>query len=64
MAFVVAGLSMTATAQRDNNQNRPPKPDPPKVEPKEKPPDRPKDPPKKPSNVIYIVGTRNEMILG
>lgn len=43
MALLFAGFSMTAMAQRDNNQNRPDK-DPPKIEPKDK--DKPKDRPK------------------
>jgi hypothetical protein len=47
MGLLIAGFSMTATAQRDNNQNRPDK-DPPKIEPKDK--DRPKDRPKDDKN--------------
>jgi Ni/Co efflux regulator RcnB len=43
MALLVVSFSMTAMAQRDDNQNRPDK-DPPKIEPKDK--DRPKDRPK------------------
>ena len=43
MALLVVSFSMTATAQRDDNQNRPDK-DPPKIEPKDK--DKPKDRPK------------------
>jgi hypothetical protein len=48
---LLAGLTLSASAQRNDDQKKPPpKPPPPKVEPHEKPPrDRPKDDkPKKP----------------
>jgi outer membrane biosynthesis protein TonB len=66
MTVVMIGLSMTATAQRDNgNQNRPPKnPDnQPKIEPKEKPkPERPPErPPKKPQEAIFVSRNRDEI---
>ena len=66
MTLVVVGLSMTAMAQRpDNNQNRPPK-DPPTIPaPDKKPPDKPKDNnnnnnnrPKKPQDVIFVSGNK------
>jgi hypothetical protein len=59
MAFVVAGFSLTAMAQKDDDKNRPKKDPPQIVAPdKDKPKDRPKDDnrnedknrPKKPRN--------------
>lgn len=66
MAFVVAALSMTAMAQKDDKKDRPDK-DPPKIEPKDKdkPKDRPKDDkdnPKKPQFIVYVSGNRSEDI--
>lgn len=43
-ALLVVGFSLTAAAQRDDNQNRPPKKDPPTIPAPDK--DRPKDRPK------------------
>jgi hypothetical protein len=62
MSLIMIGLSMTATAQKqDDNKNRPPK-DPPKIvaPDKERPPDKPKDDnnnsnrPKKPQDAIFV----------
>ena len=70
MTLVVVGFSMTAMAQRpDNNQNRPPK-DPPTIPaPDKKPPERPKDNnnnnnnnrPKKPQDAIFVSGNKTEI---
>jgi hypothetical protein len=71
MTLLVIGLSMTAMAQKDDNQNRPKK-DPPVIVPpdKDRPkPDKPKDDnnnnnrPKKPQDVIYVSGNRAEISL-
>ena len=51
--FMVAGLSLAVTAQKDK-QDRPPKPNPPKVEPG-KPAKPPKDDkPKKPAYSYFV----------
>lgn len=64
MTFVLIGFSMTAMAQKDDNQNRPKK-DPPQivVPDKDKPKDRPKDDnnnnnnrPKKPNEEFSLSG--------
>jgi hypothetical protein len=71
MALIVVGFSMTAMAQRpDNNQNRPPK-DPPTIPaPDKKPPEKPRDNnnnnnnnnrPKKPQDVIFVSGIKTEI---
>jgi len=66
MTAVVAALSMTAAAQRDDKQDRPPKDKPPVIDPKDKdrPKDRPKDDkpdrPKKPQYVIFVSTNRTE----
>jgi hypothetical protein len=69
MIFVV-GFSMTATAQKNDDQKRPPPKDPPKIDPGVKPPkeDKPKeDKPKndnrgkKPNNVIFVSGNQAEI---
>ena len=48
MAAVVIALSMTSMAQKNDNQNRPVKPDPPKIDPKDKP--KPEKPPRDDGN--------------
>ena len=64
MSLLVVGLSMTAMAQKNDDQNRPPKQDPPKINPGEKPPkpNPPKneDRPKKPQGIIFVSGNRVE----
>jgi len=69
MTLLVVGFSMTAMAQRDNNQNRPPK-DPPSIPaPDKKPPDKPRDNNnnnnnngrKKPQDAIYVSGLKTEI---
>jgi hypothetical protein len=67
MTLVVIGLSMTTMAQRNNNQNRPPK-DPPTIPApdKNRPPDRPRDNnnnnrPKKPQDAIFLDENRAEI---
>jgi hypothetical protein len=71
MSLVMIGLSMTAMAQKqDDNKNRPPK-DPPKINApdKDRPPDRPKDDnnnsnrPKKPQDAIFVVGNQIKISL-
>jgi hypothetical protein len=70
MALVVIGFSMTAMAQRqDDNQNRPPKQNPPVIIPpdKDRPkPDRPpgnnnNNRPKKPQEAIFISSKQTEI---
>lgn len=51
MAMVI-GLALTASAQKDDQKPRPPKPDPPKIEPKE---DKRPRPPKKPGLAFVLV---------
>jgi hypothetical protein len=69
MSFVMIGLSMTAMAQKqDDNKNRPPK-DPPKIvaPDKDRPPDKPKDDnsnrPKKPQDAIFVGGNQIKISL-
>jgi hypothetical protein len=70
MALVVVGFSMTAMAQKDDNQNRPKKDPPVIVAPdKDRPkPDKPKDDkdnngnrPKKTRDAIFIGGIKTEI---
>ena len=70
MALVVIGFSMTAMAQRDDDKNRPKKPDPPQivVPDKDRPKDRPKNDnnnnnnrPKKPQDAVSLTGNRTEI---
>jgi len=70
MTLLVAGFSLTAMAQRGDNQNRPKK-DPPTIPaPDKKPPDKPKpdnnnnnnnNRPKKPQSVIFVSGNKAEI---
>lgn len=69
MTVFVVGLSMTATAQKNDDQKRPPKNpptiDPGKKEPKEKPPSNDNrnndNRGKKPSGIIFMSGNRSEI---
>ena len=70
MAVVVIGLSMTAMAQRNDNQNRPPKNDPPKIDPSNKERPKPEKPPRgnenrnrpnRPQDAVSAVGVRAEI---
>jgi hypothetical protein len=71
--ILMVGFSLTATAQKNDDQkNRPPK-DPPKIDPGGKPPkeDRPKNDNrnndnrgKKPQGVIYVSGNKTEFSFG
>ena len=69
ISIFVVGFSMTATAQRNDDQKRPPK-DPPKINPEKKDPPKnnpPKNNPgndnrgKKPNGIIYIGGNQTEI---
>jgi hypothetical protein len=69
MTLIVIGFSMTAMAQKDDNQNRPKKDPPVIVAPdKDKPKDRPKDDdkdrdrPKKPQVSILENRSKNELV--
>jgi len=69
MTFAVIVFSMTAMAQKqdDDKKNRPPKDPPQIVAPdKDKPKDRPKDDnnsnrPKKPQEAIFLIGNQTEI---
>lgn len=70
MAIVFIVFSMTAMAQRqDDNQNRPPKKDPPQIVPpdKDRPRDRPRDDnknsnrPQKPQDAIFVSRKQTEI---
>ena len=67
MTLLVVGLSMTAMAQKDNNQNRPPK-NPPTIPAPDKKPPKPPDNnnnnnnrPKKPQDAIFVSGIKTEI---
>ena len=70
MALVIIGFSMTAMAQKNDNKNRPIKPDPPQIvaPDKDRPKDRPKDNnnnnnnrPKKPQDAVFLSENRAEI---
>jgi hypothetical protein len=70
MTLVVAGFSMTAMAQKDDDKNRPKKDPPVIVAPdKDRPkPDKPRDDnkdngnrPKKPQDAIFVSGNKTEI---
>ena len=72
MALVVIGFSITAMAQRqDDDKNRPKKPDPPQIvaPDKDRPKDRPKDDnsnnnnnrPKKPNEAVFVSDNQTEI---
>lgn len=52
---MVVGLALTASAQKDDQKPRPPKPDPPKIEPKEDKRPRPPKDPKKPGFAFALI---------
>ena len=56
---MVVGLSVAASAQKGDNQNRPPKPPPPVVNPAPKPP-KDSDKPKKPTSAMLIIKARTD----
>ncbi len=62
---LVAGISLTASAQNNDNKNRPPKEKPPvvPVEPKKPKEDKPKDKGKKPEIYFYLSENRIEIDL-
>ena len=68
MTLLVVGFSLTAMAQRGDNQNRPPK-DPPTIPaPDKKPPPKPtpdnnnnNNRPKKPQDAILVSGNKAEI---
>ena len=62
---MVIGLAFTASAQKNDDQKRPPKPEPPKVDPGKKPPrgNPPKeDRPKKPGNYFAMVKRQDDIV--
>jgi hypothetical protein len=71
MTLLVTGFSLTAMAQRDGNQNRPPKQDPPKIEPPKKDPPKQERPPdngnrnrpQKPQEMVYISDNKIKIFL-